>query len=214
MMARNVKAKKIFALLGYSSVGKDTILKQVLKDMDDVKPIISTTTRPMRKGETEGIEYYFIDDTEFFRRGTDFVEQRIYHTKVKENGVEKDATWRYGIERIELEKDDYLIVIVDSVGYKELKNYVGNNKIVPIFISASQEELKARALARGDLEAEVDRRLKDDYERFMDFRVRTVYHEVKNTNGRLEEAIKEVENIITKHINEVKEIKCKTKRKK
>ena len=213
-MSRNVKAKKIFALLGYSSVGKDTILKQVLKDMDDVKPIISTTTRPMRKGETEGVEYYFIDDTEFFRRGTDFVEQRIYHTKVKENGVEKDATWRYGIERAELEKDDYLIVIVDSVGYKELKNYVGNNKIVPIFISAPQEELKARALARGDLEAEVDRRLKDDYERFMDFRVRTVYHEVKNTNGRLEEAIKEVENIITKHINEVKEIKCKTRRKK
>ena len=213
-MSRNVKAKKIFALLGYSSVGKDTILKQVLKDMDDVKPIISTTTRPMRKGETEGVEYYFIDDTEFFRRGTDFVEQRIYHTKVKENGVEKDATWRYGIERMELEKDDYLIVIVDSVGYKELKNYVGNNKIVPIFISAPQEELRARALARGDLEAEVDRRLKDDYERFMDFRVRTVYHEVKNGEGRLEEAIKEVEGIITKHINEVKEIKCKTKRKK
>ena len=213
-MSRNVKAKKIFALLGYMGVGKDTILKQVLKDMDDVKPIISTTTRPMRKGETEGVEYYFIDDTEFFRRGTDFVEQRIYYTKVKENGVEKDATWRYGIERAELEKDDYLIVIVDSVGYKELKNYVGNNKIVPIFISAPQEELKARALARGDLEAEVDRRLKDDYERFMDFRVRTVYHEVKNGEGRLEEAIKEVENIITKHINEVKEIKCKMKRKK
>ena len=213
-MSRNVKAKKIFALLGYMGVGKDTILKQVLKDMDDVKPIISTTTRPMRKGETEGVEYYFIDDTEFFRRGTDFVEQRIYHTKVKENGVEKNATWRYGIERMELEKDDYLIVIVDSVGYKELKNYVGNNKIVPIFISAPQEELKARALARGDLEAEVDRRLKDDYERFRDFRVRTVYHEVKNTNGRLEEAIKEVEGIITKHINEVKEVKCKAKRKK
>ena len=213
-MSRNVKAKKIFALLGYMGVGKDTILKQVLKDMDDVKPIISTTTRPMRKGETEGVEYYFIDDTEFFRRGTDFVEQRIYHTKVKENGVEKDTTWRYGIERMELEKDDYLIVIVDSVGYKELKNYVGNNKIVPIFISAPQEELKARALARGDLEVEVDRRLKDDYERFMDFRVRTVYHEVKNTNGRLEEAIKEVEGIITKHINEVKEVKCKAKRKK
>lgn len=213
-MSRNVKAKKIFALLGYMGVGKDTILKQVLKDIDDVKPIISTTTRPMRKGETEGVEYYFIDDTEFFRRGTDFVEQRIYHTKVKENGVEKNATWRYGIERAELEKDDYLIVIVDSVGYRELKDYVGNGRIVPIFISAPQEELKARALARGDLEAEVDRRLKDDYERFMDFRVRTVYHEVKNTNGRLEEAIKEVENIITKHINEVKEIKCKAKRKK
>ena len=100
-MSRNVKAKKIFALLGYSSVGKDTILKQVLKDMDDVKPIISTTTRPMRKGETERVEYDFIDDTEFFRRGTDFGEQRIYHTKGKENGGEKEGTWREGIERAE-----------------------------------------------------------------------------------------------------------------
>lgn len=57
-------------------------------------------------------------------------------------------------------KDNYLIVIVDSIGFKELKAYVGNNKIVPIFITAPQEEIKARALARGDLEAEVDRRLK------------------------------------------------------
>lgn len=178
-MSRNVKAKKIFALLGYCSSGKDTILKQVLKDLDIVKPIISTTTRPMRNGETDGVEYYFINDKDFFERGTDFVEQRVYHTKVEENGVEKDATWRYGIERAELEKDNYLIVIVDSIGFKELKAYVGNNKIVPIFITAPQEEIKARALARGDLEAEVDRRLKDDYERFMPFRVHTVYSEVK-----------------------------------
>lgn len=59
-MSRNVKAKKIFALLGYCSSGKDTILKQVLKDLDTVKPIISTTTRPMRNGETDGVEYYLL----------------------------------------------------------------------------------------------------------------------------------------------------------
>lgn len=213
-MSRNVKAKKIFALLGYCSSGKDTILKQVLKDLDIVKPIISTTTRPMRNGETDGVEYYFINDKDFFERGTDFVEQRVYHTKVEENGVEKDATWRYGIERAELEKDNYLIVIVDSIGFKELKAYVGNNKIVPIFITAPQEEIKARALARGDLEAEVDRRLKDDYERFMPFRVHTVYSEVKNSNGKLDEAIKEVEAIINKHIKECEESKTKKTKKK
>lgn len=213
-MSRNVKAKKIFALLGYMSTGKDTILKQVLKDLDVVKPIISTTTRPMRKGEVEGVEYYFINDKDFFERGTDFVEQRAYHTKIEENGIEKDATWRYGIERAELEKDDYLIVIVDSIGFKELKAYVGNNKIVPIFITAPQEEIKARALARGDLEAEVDRRLKDDYERFMPFRVHTVYNEIKNNNGRLDEAIREVEVIINKHIKECEESKNKKTKKK
>ena len=186
----------------------------MLKDLDIVKPIISTTTRPMRNGETDGVEYYFINDKDFFERGTDFVEQRVYHTKVEENGVEKDATWRYGIERAELEKDNYLIVIVDSIGFKELKAYVGNNKIVPIFITAPQEEIKARALARGDLEAEVDRRLKDDYERFMPFRVHTVYSEVKNSNGRLDEAIKEVKAIINKHIKECEESKSKKTKKK
>ena len=84
-MSRITRVKKLFCLLGYSSVGKDTILKQVLKDMNNVKPIVSTTTRPMRKGEIEGVEYYFIDDKTFIEKGSDFVEQRIYHTNVKEN---------------------------------------------------------------------------------------------------------------------------------
>ena len=213
-MERKTNLKKLFCLLGYSSCGKDTILKQVLKDMEDLQPVVSTTTRPMRDGETEGIEYYFISDTEFFNKGSDFVEQRVYHTKVEEDGVEKDATWRYGIERAELEKGDYLIVIVDSLGYKELKDYVGNSRIVPIFITAPEEDLFERAKKRGDLEAEFERRLKDDKERFFDFRVRTVFDTIKNENGKLDEAVKGAKAIINKHIKEVEDAKCRSKRKK
>lgn len=200
-MNRETNVKKLFCLMGYCSVGKDTIQKAILEQYEGrIEPVVSTTTRPMRKGETEGVEYYFIDDKTFFEKGADFVEKRIYHTKIEENGEIKDTTWRYGIERQELEKNDYLITIVDADGFKELKDYLGNNRIVPIFISTPMEELKVRALARGDLEEEVDRRLADDVKKFRDFRVRTVFETVKNEQGKLDEAVAEVRRIIDLHI--------------
>ena len=109
-----------------------------------------------------------------------------------------------------------------------IENLIINFKIITKYIDPNYEniypeeytsiiapiQIKARALARGDLEAEVDRRLKDDYERFMPFRVHTVYNEIKNNNGRLDEAIREVEVIINKHIKECEENKCKKTKKK
>lgn len=213
-MYRDMRMKKLFCLIGYTASGKDTILKQVLNNRSDLLPVISTTTRPKRVDETEGVEYYFLSDVDFFNKSTDFVEKRVYYTKVKENGIEKDAVWRYGIERAELEKGDYLISIVDAEGFKELKKYVGNNRIVPIYIEADEESLKERALKRGDLEVEVDRRIKDDKDKFMEFRVKVVFDTVKNKNGHLDEAVKEVERIIEKHIREVEEAECISKRKK
>ena len=206
LLIQETRTKKLFCLMGYMAVGKDTIQKEVLKYFDGkVQPVVSTTTRPMRPGEQEGVEYYFISDEEFFRLGGEqaFAETRIYHTKVQENGVEKDAIWKYGIERMELEKNDYLITIVDAEGFKELKEYIGRMRIVPIFISTPIEEIKQRALKRGDLEAEVDRRIASDIERFRDFKVKTVFPIVYNHEGDLDKAVKEVCTIIEKHMKEV-----------
>ena len=146
-MSRNVRAKKIFALLGYMGVGKDTLLKQVLKDIDDVKPIISTTTRPMRKGETEGVEYYFIDDTEFFRRGTDFVEQRIYHTKVKENGIK--AVEKYKEVKPDLVLMDITMPELDGIGaLKQIKELDPNASVI-MCSAMGQQAMVIEAIQAG-----------------------------------------------------------------
>ena len=213
-MNRKTNVKKVFALIGYTSSGKDTILKEVLKRNDKLQPIISTTTRPMREGEVDGVDYHFVSDKDFFLKGTDFVEQRTYHTKVEDdNGNITDATWKYGIDRSELEKGDYLIVIVDPDGYTSLRNYLGNNKVVPIYIKVPEEQLKTRALKRGDLEDEVTRRLEDDKKKFLPFLVKVVFDSIDNSDGKFEDAVKHVESIINKHIDMVENIVSKSKRK-
>lgn len=44
--------------IGKSAVGKDTLLKKQIED--GVSPIISFTTRPMREGEVNGVDYNFV----------------------------------------------------------------------------------------------------------------------------------------------------------
>jgi guanylate kinase len=48
-----------------SGCGKDTIIADVLKKLDDAYLSVSMTTRPMRPGEKDGINYYFVSQPEF-----------------------------------------------------------------------------------------------------------------------------------------------------
>ena len=53
---------KIFYLMGKSASGKDSIYKRLRSVYPELKSIVLYTTRPMRAGEQEGVEYHFIDD--------------------------------------------------------------------------------------------------------------------------------------------------------
>ena len=58
---------QIYVLSGPSGVGKGTIVKEVLKKGKDVVLSVSATTRPIREGEAEGINYYYKSHNEFER---------------------------------------------------------------------------------------------------------------------------------------------------
>ena len=53
---------KIFYVMGKSASGKDTIYKQLHARMPELKTVRMYTTRPIRDGETDGVEYFFVDD--------------------------------------------------------------------------------------------------------------------------------------------------------
>ena len=55
----------VFILSGPSGSGKDTILQELFRRCPDLKFSISSITRPMRKGETEGEKYHFISRESF-----------------------------------------------------------------------------------------------------------------------------------------------------
>lgn len=64
-----------------SGTGKTTIIKEILVQCDDVAFSVSTTTRPRRRGEVEGKNYYFISMEEFCekRDNGEFLEWAEVH---------------------------------------------------------------------------------------------------------------------------------------
>lgn len=67
------KSYKILALMGPSGSGKDTVLKEVLKkNPKEFNKIINCTTRPMREGEVNGVDYFFISPETFAEQVLNF----------------------------------------------------------------------------------------------------------------------------------------------
>ena len=54
---------KIYFVLGKSCSGKDTIFRYLKENTElNLKTVVGYTTRPMRAGETDGVEYFFVND--------------------------------------------------------------------------------------------------------------------------------------------------------
>lgn len=160
---------KMVVIVSPSSAGKDKILKELI-DRNFVQPIISTTSRPMRQGETQGIEYNFVDEETAISMldSDDFIEHRLYT-------VQNGSTWIYGVEKgsFNVSEDITYCVILDFQGLKQMKEYLtelGYEKsLVSIYIDVSLQERLRRSLSRegtiSDIQClEICRRALDDNE--------------------------------------------------
>ena len=172
--------KKIFAIQGFTSSGKDTIAKRISEEFN-MPILVSHTTRPPRDGEINGMSYHFVDD-DFFNEN-EFLEKRLYNT---EYGV-----WKYGLHCNEIENKLYSLFIVDRQGYEELQEKLGKDKLVSIFIDVSEKDLRERHRLRGDCPKEFERRFEDDKKRFDGYLADYVI-----CNDNLEDAIKKIKFII------------------
>lgn len=136
---------KIFCLMGKSSSGKDTLFKLLQEDGDlGLRPIIPYTTRPQRSNETNGRDYYFIDEETLrqYNITGKVIEQRAYDTV---NGKWYYCTVNDG--QIDLAKDNYLLIGTLAV-YKKLQNYFGEENIVPLYIVVEDAVRLERAIER------------------------------------------------------------------
>ena len=73
---------KIFYVMGKSASGKDTIYKKLLERFPGLKTVVTYTTRPIRDGETEGVEYHFTSVPQLEQMKTEgrVIESRTYET--------------------------------------------------------------------------------------------------------------------------------------
>ena len=136
---------KIFCLMGKSSSGKDTIFKEISnKNELSLKPIVLYTTRPKRTNETNGVEYFFIneDKLEQFKNEGKIIECRRYDTV--------HGPWYYSTiddGQIDLEESNY-IAIVTLEAYNSFRSYFGTEKVYPIYINIEDGLRLERALIR------------------------------------------------------------------
>ncbi len=136
---------KIIYIMGKSSTGKDTIYRSILSDKNiHLKKIVPYTTRPIRLGEKNGVQYFFTDE-EGFKKLCDegkVIEHRSYDTCYGE--------WRYftvNDENLDLTKDSY-IIIGTLESYEKTAEYFGKDKMLPILIELDDGVRLQRALNR------------------------------------------------------------------
>ncbi len=184
--------KNIFIISGAAGSGKDSIIDN-LRSKLPIERIITTTTRTMRPGESEGNPYYFVSREDFQRRivAGDFIE---YSTN--ENGG------CYGVTRTELERIEKLGGIavwrIDWKGVETIKKL--HPEILAIYISAPIEILEARLRARDTGKSETYFQERMDYTREWLNHLDIYDYQVENEEGKLDEATGRVKSIIEQHL--------------
>ena len=134
---------KLFYLMGKSASGKDTIYKKVKEELPELKPIVIYTTRPIREGEKDGVEYHFVNEKRLqeLQKAGKVIELRAYHTV---HGIWKYFTADDG----QFDREDHLIAIGTLESYVQLRKYFGDAKLVPIYIEVEDGVRLERALSR------------------------------------------------------------------
>ena len=74
---------KIFYIMGKSATGKDHLYEALIgREEPNLHPVVLYTTRPIRKGERDGREYYFVNVEKLvqLRLAGKIIEERMYNT--------------------------------------------------------------------------------------------------------------------------------------
>lgn len=182
--------KNIFIISGPSGAGEDSIIDGISK-IFPIERAITTTTRAMRPGESDGNPYYFIVEEEFRRRlkNGEFVEHaeqyngNLYGVTAQELDRLK-ASGKIGVWKIE-----YKGVEAAKKLFPEIKS---------ILISAPIDVLEAR-IRRRDNPSEEFLRERMAYTREWLKHTDIYDYTVENEQGKLGEAIAKVAGIIQKH---------------
>lgn len=188
----------IICLMGKSSTGKDTIYKRMLEDDTfSLKRIVPYTTRPIRAGEEEGIEYHFTDENGYLSlqaRGK-IIEARAYHTY---HGI-----WRYfTVDDGQITEDANYLVIGTLEAYTKMKSYFGREKMIPLLIELDDGVRLQRALDREKSQLhpkyeEMCRRFLADSEDFSEEKIREAGIEKRFVNDDLDRCLEEIRQFLS-----------------
>ena len=189
--------------MGKSTSGKDTIYKElIVNEKLGLEKVVPYTTRPMRDGEKDGVQYFFKDENEYLKLREDgrIIEERTYHTKYGE--------WRYFTVddgQINLQNGNYLVIgTLESYCY--IRDYFGKENVEPVLIDVDAKVRLERAMHRENKQEhpkydEMCRRFLADEEDFSEEKIVAAGITKRFTNNdNLETCISEITEYITQKI--------------
>ena len=146
-------------IVGKGGSGKDFLKSKFVSK--GCVPCISVTTRPIREGEKDGVDYYFVSEEKFTRliMNNEFFEYDRFNE------------WRYGTLKMSFINAG-AVMIMTPRGVAQLKEY--RKDCLVIYLDIDRATRQTRLLERGDADS-VDRRLaadKKDFENFFNFDIR------------------------------------------
>ena len=188
---------KIYYVMGKSCSGKDTIYRRLTERHPELRVVVPYTTRPIREGEQDGVEYFFVDreKMEEMQAAGRIIELRSYNTVL--------GVWNYFTAddgQIDLVSHSYLI-IGTLVSYEAMRDYYGAEALVPIYVEVEDGTRLERAIGRERKQAkpqyeEMCRRFLADAEDFSEEKLCRAGITKRFVNTDLEQCLKEIETFI------------------
>ena len=187
-----MKKGLLIVFSGLSGVGKGTILKQLMP-MEDLKLAysVSMTTRKPRKGEVDGVNYFFVSKEEFLQAIKD--GELLEHARFVENDY---GTPKEYVEKMRNEGKN-VILEIEIRGAKQVLEKCPDALSIYI-VPPSMEELESRIHARGTEDEEtILKRIAKARRELEDI---DMYKHVV-CNDDLEQAVEKVRSIILEEMN-------------
>jgi guanylate kinase len=145
-----MKTEKVI-LVGPSGSGKDYLLRGLLSKQLNYSP--KFTTRPKRKFETDGIEYHFISNDDYYNLQ---LEDKI---KTSQKFIIGENIWYYGVTKENFEKNQLFIMTpheINQMSEEDLK------KCFVVYLDIPLDIRRKRLIKREDQNDSVERRLAAD----------------------------------------------------
>jgi len=139
----------MFILSSPSGAGKTTIARRLLAEDSEIAMSVSVTTRPMRPGEVEGKDYFFVEQAEFDR----MVDAGEFYEWATVFGNSYGTPKAHIRER--LKQGDDVLFDIDWQGTQQLYQKAQADVVRVFILPPSVEELGRRLAGRGTDSAEV-----------------------------------------------------------
>ena len=150
------KHYKVMAFVGKSGAGKDYLAKKLVADYPNITNfIVSSTTRPIRDYEQDGVDYHFLTEEEF--SAARFLETACFNN------------WYYGTRYDDLDPKKVNIGVFNPEGLRSLATH-DDIELYIVYVKASDKTRLLRQLNREDEPnvKEIIRRFTTDEEDFVD----------------------------------------------